>query len=143
MTLAHEITTTEEALAAWDRGDTVWSAEMGGLGPGYEQCIQITAFEMLRYMAEHPFDYAALDELDDDDRKRAMSRAYDDAMSKVLFADGHSVNELGLSGAQYGAASNMAHRFMRVGYRAALDELPTDRRILVCRTFPQSGEQAA
>lgn len=34
--------TCEEALARWDAGETVFTAEMGGLGPGYEQAIQET-----------------------------------------------------------------------------------------------------
>ena len=39
-----------EWLRRWDAGEGVWSIEMGGIGPGYEQCIQITAAEILRYM---------------------------------------------------------------------------------------------
>src|SRR3990172_3354015 len=35
-------------LKRWDEGRGVWSIEMGGLGPGYEQCIHITCAEILR-----------------------------------------------------------------------------------------------
>ena len=37
-----------EALARWDRGWNVFTIEMGGLGPGYEQCIHIAVFELIR-----------------------------------------------------------------------------------------------
>ncbi len=37
--MIHE--TAKDALAAWDRGEIVHSVEMGGIGPGYEQAIQI------------------------------------------------------------------------------------------------------
>lgn len=37
--------TNETALAAWDAGEPVWSCDMGGMGPGYEQCIQIMGFD--------------------------------------------------------------------------------------------------
>src|SRR5581483_2130454 len=34
-------TNAADWLARWDAGRAVWSIEMGGLGPGYEQCIHI------------------------------------------------------------------------------------------------------
>lgn len=40
--------TAAEALAAWDEGKIVTTVELGGLGPGYEQAIQVCAFEMIR-----------------------------------------------------------------------------------------------
>ena len=52
--------TNEDALAAWDRGETVWACDMGGMGPGYEQCIQIMGFEMLRAMLDHPGDWSKM-----------------------------------------------------------------------------------
>jgi len=43
----HEIDTygadAADWLKRWDDGGTCWSIEMGGFGPGYEQCIHITA----------------------------------------------------------------------------------------------------
>lgn len=38
--------TNEDALAEWDRGGTVLSCEMGGLGPGHEQCMTQFALAM-------------------------------------------------------------------------------------------------
>jgi len=40
--------TAQEALAKWDAGETLTSIEMGGIGPGYEQAIQIAIFEYIR-----------------------------------------------------------------------------------------------
>ncbi|KKK93920.1 hypothetical protein LCGC14_2688070 [marine sediment metagenome] len=33
--------TLDEAIERWDAGRSLFSVEMGGLGPGYEQAIQI------------------------------------------------------------------------------------------------------
>ena len=41
----------KEALKWWDEGKSVFSIEMGGLGPGYEQCIHICVFELIREFA--------------------------------------------------------------------------------------------
>lgn len=40
--------TARELVSQWDSGETIWSIEMGGLGPGYEQAIQILAVEITR-----------------------------------------------------------------------------------------------
>lgn len=42
--------TAEEILAKWDANETLWSVELGGLGPGYEQAIQAGAMEALRWL---------------------------------------------------------------------------------------------
>ena len=44
--------TLRELLSQWDRGEAVWSVSMGGLGPGYDQAIQILVMEILRDFAE-------------------------------------------------------------------------------------------
>ena len=38
----------EEIVAAFDRGDVVHTLEMGGIGSGYEQAIQVLMVELLR-----------------------------------------------------------------------------------------------
>src|SRR5271166_5092790 len=38
----------KEQLRRWDNGDSIWSIEMGGFGPGYEQALQICAIEIVR-----------------------------------------------------------------------------------------------
>lgn len=37
-----------ERVAKWDAGDIIWTLEMGGMGPGYEQAIQGLCVEMVR-----------------------------------------------------------------------------------------------
>jgi hypothetical protein len=59
-----------EWLRRWDEGRSVWSIEMGGLGPGYEQCIHVTAAEILRYMLHEQVDTSAWGE-DEPDRQAA------------------------------------------------------------------------
>lgn len=122
-------------LARWDAGKTVWSIEMGGLGPGYEQCIHITAAEILRHLLAMKYDVAAWTAPPDADAQAAWKRDHD-AIEKVVL-DGDVVKALGLSGAQWGAAMNLATRLYRVGPRAVMtDKRVKNRCIQVSRTFP-------
>lgn len=116
--LASKPETAEEALKRWDAGETVFTVEMGGLGPSYEQCIHVAAFELIRgLLREGPIDW-------DDDSDDLIARA-----DKILRASPR-VKELGLSGAQAGAAQNLAFRTLRVGWAKAINEVP-DRLIQV------------
>ncbi len=117
--------TTEEALAAWDAGEPVWSVEMGGIGPGYEQAIQLMAFEMLRAMQATPVDWTNEDAV----------RAYSDLIREQPNAKKIG-SEVGASGAQHGAAMNIASIFTRQGYAKGLELAGDDRHILVSRNFP-------
>lgn len=119
-------------LKRWDEGRSVWSIEMGGLGPGYEQCIHIAAAEILRFLLIKQYDTATWEDhaqlLHDHDEVRAMS--YENPTIKAL----------SLSGAQFGAASNLAYMLYRKGPRAVMtDERVKDRHIQVQRTFPQTA----
>jgi hypothetical protein len=120
-----------EWLQRWDAGRGVWSIEMGGLGPGYEQCIQITAAEILRHMITKQYDVAKWDDKDQLVRDR-----------DEIEAMGHkntTIKQLGLSGAQWGAAFNLAGMFYRNGPAGVMqDERVADRKIQVQRTFPQA-----
>lgn len=40
--------TAKDLLTRWDEGKSVFSLERGGLGPGYEQAIQVLAIELVR-----------------------------------------------------------------------------------------------
>lgn len=116
-------------LKRWDEGKGVWSIEMGGLGPGYEQAIQITAAEVLRHLLSAKYDTAQWAEHETWKRDR-------DAIDKAGFAN-PVITALGLSGAQWGAALSLAIALYRRGPRAALtDEAVKDRKIQVCREFP-------
>jgi hypothetical protein len=131
--------TAHEALSLWDAGEAVFTAEMGGIGPGYEQCIQVFAFELIREFIDEP----QLDErmtADADIFKREFESRTDAVM--------HGLTEpwTGLTGAQYGAAVNLAFCVLRRGYRAALRELPPDRLIQVRNNLypvPKANKEVA
>lgn len=131
--------TNEEALATWDRGEPVWTCEMGGIGPGYEQCIQIMGFEMLRAMLSHPADW---DKVSGEEGRDAW-RAYRDEIEAVPEVKS-IVERLGPSGAQFGAAMNIAAVFAMNGYAKGMEKVPEDRRILISKSFPTlDGKTAA
>ena len=114
-------------LSRWDADNSVWSIEMGGLGPGYEQCIQITAAEIVRELIKSGID------LDDENARDKFNKKLDSLVMKRS-----PVKELGLSGAQWGAACNLASFIYKNGPRAMMrDERVKDRHIQVQRKFPQ------
>lgn len=116
-------------LARWDNGRSVWSIEMGGMGPGYEQCIQITAAELLRLMLKHQFNADLWKDSDVWKRDR-------DQIDKEVF-EVPAVKALGLSGAQFGAAMSLASRIYMDGPRKVMSTPEIkDRHIQVRRTFP-------
>jgi hypothetical protein len=112
--------TVAELLAAWDAGETIWSIEMGGLGPGYEQAIQVLAIELMRDCAGQPLP-------ESEEAERAWGKA---TISRVDKDCG------GFSGAQVGAAKQIAYKFIKQGPQAALAEVQDDRRILVSKFWP-------
>lgn len=100
----------KDAVERWDRDETVWSVEMGGLGPGYEQAIQIAMMEILRAVSKLP-ELPAWEEY----RKvadKALHEA-DDALG-------------GLSGAMAGAATQLAWQFAKRGWLSVHDEIVKD-----------------
>ena len=118
-------------LKRWDEGRSVWTIEMGGLGPGYEQCIHITCAEILRHMLDSNY----LPELWDE---KEVWKGVRDEIEEVGFKNS-TIKALGLSGAQWGAAMNIAAMLYRRGPRAVMaDERVKDRHIQVQRTFPQA-----
>lgn len=116
-------------LKRWDEGRGVWSIEMGGFGPGYEQCIHITAAEILRHLLERQYDAAKW-------KDREVWERDHKEIETAGFANAR-ISALGLSGAQWGAAVNLALQLYRRGPRAVMtDERAKDRHIQVQRTFP-------
>ncbi len=117
-------------LSRWDGDRGVWSIEMGGFGPGYEQAIQITVAEVLRRCLDKQYDASKW--ADTEDWKRDREHIYQWGM------ENERIKALGLSGAQWGAAVNLAVRLYRDGPRKVLtDERVKNRKIQVRRTFPQ------
>lgn len=116
-------------LKRWDDGQGVWSIEMGGLGPGYEQAIQMTAAEILRFLLERKFHAETWSE--DEQWKAARDEIHQHSFENTTISD------LGLSGAQWGAALSLAVKLYRDGPRKIFtDEAVKDRKIQVSRDFP-------
>ena len=117
-----DLTTVQDALAMWDRGEPIWSVEMGGIGPGYEQAIQVLIVEIMR------------DELDKPLPEPGAANGWADATISRLD------KEFGFSGAQVGAARSVAYQFLRYGYGKHLGNAKKqgieDRLILVNKNFP-------
>lgn len=118
-------TTVAQALAAWDRGDSIFMVEMGGLGPGYEQCIQLLTVELLREFNGKPLP------------EKGHWDGWGDEVVRRLNPT------MGFSGAQVGAAKSQAARMLTIGYGAALLEIKkrdADRTILVSSHWPRVPE---
>lgn len=114
-----------DMLAKWDEGELVWTVEMGGLGPGYEQAIQTAVIEIIRDNVgkELPAPSDAEDWGDDTLRK-------------------HNASLGGMSGAQAGAAKSLAYRILRDGHEATLDSIRAhdkDRLTMVSKSWPQAA----
>lgn len=126
-----EIETIEDLLAAWDSGDTIWSLELGGLGPGYEQAIQIAAIEIARKLKEYkPTENAEQDEC-------SVKKIRDEVIHQIDKECG------GFSGAQVGAASWLAWQWCHNGGPRKLQERAKeqgkqDQCILVNKAFPMA-----
>ena len=121
-----------EWLRRWDEGRSVWSVEMGGLGPGYEQAIQITGVEVLRHMLQEKYDYTKWDEQQD-----VWQRDLE-TVRKFGYAN-ETIKKLGLSGAQWGAAVSLACCIYRRGPVDALtDQAIEDRKTQVSKNFPKA-----
>lgn len=122
--------TVTEALARWDAGELLWSVEMGGLGPGYEQAIQVAAVEICRRL-NGPFALPT-------DRE-VLSAAFDLALDQAIRAEPVLG---GLSGAMAGAAKSLAAQFLHNGWRGALEKFEAqcpdqrDRLIQIRKSFP-------
>lgn len=116
----------EDLLARWDGGGGVWSIEMGGIGPGYEQCIHLTAFEMLRRLLQTKPDAEMWEE------PTIWKATLDDLTEHVTPV----VRPLGLSGAQWGAGVSLATMFYRHGPIEAIKKANSDRHLQVSKNFP-------
>ena len=121
-----------EWLKRWDAGDIVWTIEMGGMGPGYEQAIQITAAEVVRYLT--------LNNVDCSEGTPEGWKELDDEIDRWLWQN-ETVKKLGLSGAQAGAAKNLAVFICKLGPAGVMaDERVKDRHIQAMRSFPVAFE---
>jgi hypothetical protein len=128
-----EDTTIQEALTEWNSGGTIWSVELGGLGPRYEQCIQVLMFELCKDNLETP-----LPKEGDDPEDKKYWRSWGD----------ETINRLdktfGFSGAQVGAAKAHAWKFLKYGYGCMIEkarEQCPGRMIQVSKEFPRMEDK--
>lgn len=99
--------TPAAVVALWDSGETIWSVELGGIGPNYELAIQSLVVELLR-------DGEQLSKSLPQPGQKEWSGWGDEAVARL--------NETqGFSGAQVGAAKNFAFHILRDGYQPTLD----------------------
>jgi hypothetical protein len=116
--------TNAEIIEKWNGGGICWSVELGGLGPGYEQCIQMLLFEILTKWGDKP--------MPKDDGENYPKEYEDLANETASTMD----KELGFSGARVGAAKATAYQFIKYGYAAQMAKAPKDRLIQVSKNFP-------
>jgi len=124
MKVSVQVKTTKEALEDWDNNEIVWTIEMGGLGPGYEQCIHIAAMELIRKILSNGLP-----------RK---DKNLEEKLDKMLHAATANMG-LGLSGAQAGAAKQIAYKACKLGWTKMLASIPEDRKIMVTKCFPSGN----
>lgn len=130
-----EIETVDQLLEAWDKGESIWSIEMGGLGPGYEQAIQVAAVEFARVGKDYSPDP------EDNYRNNAeWEKLCSTRLSEIDKQLG------GLSGAQFSAASWLAYQWCHgKGPKGLQDKAKTrgkdDRCIQVSKFWPKVGEE--
>lgn len=118
---------SKEWLAKWDKGETVWSVEMGGLGPGYEQIIQIIAAEILRVFLDKKYDYT----LWVDNTVWKLNRNEMESIVTPI------IESLCCTGAQFAGAMNIATKLYRFGpIKSFTDPTIKDRLIQVSKQFP-------
>lgn len=110
-----------EQLRRWDAGETIWTIEMGGMGPGYEQAIQVCAIEIVRDNLGKALPVDGSDEI----------RVFGDStLSRIDNVLG------GLTGAMFGAARQLAYKWIQIGPAKVLEHVPVDRRIQCSNAFP-------
>jgi len=119
----------EDWLARWDADKTVWSVELGGLGPSYEQAIQITVAELVRIQINKAYNHTNWDD------KTKWQKDRDDIETTAFTVP--AIEKLGLSGSQFGAAMNMSTRLYSQGPIKLLSNPEVkDRLIMVQKYFP-------
>lgn len=129
--MSEEYETAAQLVDAWDRGEIITSIEMGGIGPGYEQAIQLATIEVCRELQGV--------ELPEEEEEK------DIALVNLLFREALYRVEgrlnLGLSGAQAAAIINLSYRYLKAGHAATLQSaraqpIEQDRFIQVSNTWP-------
>lgn len=95
--------TWQTVLAKWDAGETVFTVEMGGLGPGYDHAINVLVFDLLRHFKTHGC------------RPRFGRKFSEHWYKAVVYGKGYS-------GAQVGVAFSLACHYVLDGYEKVLHD---------------------
>jgi hypothetical protein len=111
----------QEALGLWDEDVPVYTIELGGAGPSYEQAMHIGVFEALRRIGDIDTD------LHTDTQHIVIVRALQDIDTEF---------RLKLSQEQTESASLFLLRVLKRGWLESIVAYPTDRQIQVCRWYP-------
>lgn len=119
-----------EWVKRWDKGDSIWSIEMGGFGPGYEQAIQITVVETVRWLILRDYNK------EEWGNPEVWKKDSED-IERVLL-ENPIIQRLGLSGNQWGAALQLACKMYMLGPIAIMtDDKISNRKIQIRKNFPQ------
>lgn len=131
-------TSAQDMLNAWDAGKNIQTISMGGLGDGYEMAIHCAAMEALRAILASPKTVSLIK-----NAKRGMPfpqeviSTVDNAIFKADEKDEEGKYKLGgLSGAQHGAAKQVAIKVVETDYKAISVDAPEDRRIYLRKQDP-------
>lgn len=119
----------QDWLNRWDANKSVWSISMGGFGPSYEQALQITVTEIVRYMLENAIDKSTLQD----------AEIWKSFISKVeKYSDSNPIiAKLDLSGNQYHAALKLAAMLYIEGPRWLMNNKELEnRKIQIIKYFP-------
>ena len=117
-------TDAREQLRRWDAGDLIWTIELGRLGPGYEQAIQVLVIEIVR------------DEIDKPLPVEGSLQEWGNATVTRICGWAYSV-------AQVGAAKQLAYHWLRDGVAVTLEGVPSDRHIQCSKAWPHAPEVKA
>jgi hypothetical protein len=118
-----------EQVARWDAGRLIWTIEMGGFGPGYEQAIQMLAIEITRdYL-----DAGVPPNLSSTPVWRGFGEA---AIARTDESSG------GYSGMQVGVAKLLALSWLQRGPEATLKLVGQHRQIQASAHWPRSSSAA-
>ncbi len=115
--------TNQQVIDIWKSGGIVATAELGGISPAYEQCIQILLWEIFSSWD------SKLPVVDD---KGRLSPEYNNHVELKV----SELQRFGFSGAQFQAAKHTAFQFIHYGYSEMMNKLPDDRHIQCSRNFP-------
>ena len=127
--------TIDEVLSRWDNGQTVWSIEMGGLGPSYEQAIQVVAMELIRAIINRPEIRKVME------KQQVLTDDQRDVLNRFMQEETHRIDrekELeGITGAMASAGQNIAFMFTHHGPAEAIKQAGADRRIQISKSWPK------